>query len=439
MTPLHVALISTFFLFVLLFLRMPVAFVMLVVGMGGYAYVRSPAAALSLTSQTIYSTFANYPLIVVPLFVWMGFIAYHSGLSSKIYDSTYKLVGSLRGGLSIATIGACTAFGAICGSTTATAATMSAVALPEMNRYQYSRSFSTASIAAAAILGVMIPPSVIFILYGISTGESIRMLFLAGIIPGLLLMGLFMLMAYLQVLRDPTSAPRGESVPTREKVKALFTGGMEVVVIFIAVMGGLFFGIVTPTEAGAVGAAATLLVSLVRRSLSWKGFIRSLDDAVRLSAMIMLLTATASVFGRFLGITGLPSAVATLAIEAPFPPTVVLVVILIVYLILGLFIDALALILLTTPIFYPVALALGYDPIWFGVIVVLALGMGVITPPVGANVYVVAGVAKDIDVMQIFRGIWPFLIAIFLCIALLFAFPEIALYLPELAMKQLGR
>lgn len=437
MTSLQAGLLSIPLLFLLLFLRLPVAFVMLVVGMGGYAYLTSPGAALSISAQTVYSNFASYSLSVVPLFVWMGFIAFYSGLSSKIYDATYKLVGNLPGGLAMATIGACTAFGAICGSTTATAATMSAVALPEMRRYNYGRSFSTASIAAAAILGVMIPPSVIFILYGVSTGESIRLLFLAGIIPGLLLMGLFMLAALLTALRNPAIAPPGPSVILKEKLKALFSGGMEVIVIFIVVIGGLFAGWFTPTEAGGVGAFATLLVCLVRRTLSWQGFSNSLSDAIRLSAMIMFLSAAAFIYGRFLAITGLPSYVATLAVEIPLPPVVVLIAVLVVYFILGLFIDGLALVLMTTPIFYPVALSLGFDPIWFGVIVVLALGMGVITPPVGANVYVVAGVAKGIDVMEIFRGVWPYLLAIFLCIAILIAFPGIALFLPELARASL--
>ncbi len=433
MDPLYVAGLSIIILFVLLFLRLPVAFVMLVIAIPGYAYLTNFEAALSISAQTMYTNFASYSLIVVPLFVWMGFIAFYSGLSSKIYDATYKIIGAFPGGLSMATIAACTAFGAICGSTTATAATMTAVALPEMTRHEYKRSLSTATIAAAAILGVMIPPSVIFILYGVASGTSISQLFLAGIFPGLLLMALFMLVVYFSALRDPSVAPAGPKIPAIDKLKALFSGGMEVVVIFIAVMGGLFLGYFTPTEAGGVGAFATLIVSLVRRTLSWQGFISSTADAVRLSAMILFLTGAAFIYGRFLGVAGLPTYVATMAVEAPFSPTVVLILVLVVYLILGLFIDALALILMTTPIFYPVAVTLGYDPIWFGVIVVLALGMGVITPPVGANVYVVAGVAKDMDVMEIFKGIWVFLLAIIVCIALLFAFPQIALFLPALA------
>jgi tripartite ATP-independent transporter DctM subunit len=433
MTPIHIGLISIAVVFILLFARMPVAYVMLVVGMTGYAILTNTTAMLSISVQTMYNTFASYSLIVVPLFVWMGYIAYHSGLSSRIYDAAYKVVGSVNGGLAIATIGACAAFGAICGSTTATAATMGAVSLPEMKKYNYDSSFATATVASAAILGVMIPPSVIFILYGIATGQSIAKLFLAGILPGVLLMGLFMLVAFLQASRNTTLAPPGAKVPWDEKVSAVLKGGVEVIFIFIAVIGGLFAGWFTPTEAGAVGAFATLLVAIVRRSLSWKGFIDSLNDSVRISAMIMFLVAAASVYGRFLAITGLPGGLANWAAQLPLPPVIILAFILLIYLILGCFIDALALILLTVPIFYPLAVELGFDPIWFGVIIVLALGMGVITPPVGANVYVVAGVDGTTPVMTIFRGVWPYLLAIFACIVILTVFPQIVLFLPNIA------
>lgn len=430
MTAIEVGLLSILVVFILLFARMPVAYIMIVVGIMGYAYQVSTKAALSVAVSAMYYTFANYSFIVIPLFVWMGYIAFHAGISRRIYDATYKVMGSLPAGLALATIGACTAFGAICGSTTATAATMSAVALPEMNRYNYDRSLSTATIAASAILGVMIPPSVIFILYGIATGESIRQLFLAGIFPGILLMIVFMIVVYVQAVFNPELAPAGPKVKLLDKVKAVLGGGVEVILIFIAVIGGLFYGIFTPTEAGGVGAFATLIVALFRRQLSLNGLMDSMRDSVRLSAMIMFLVAGAVIYGRFLAVTGLPTALAQWAVALPFPPVAILVVILLIYLILGLFIDALALILLTVPIFYPVAIQLGFDPIWFGVIIVLALGMGVITPPVGANVYVVAGVDKETPVMTIFKGAWPFLLAIFVCIALLVVFPQIALFLP---------
>lgn len=433
MSPVETGLAGIVLVFVFLALRMPVAYVMLVIGFAGNMYLTSPQAAMSGTASTIYSTFASYSLIVVPLFVWMGYIAFHAGISTRIYDAVYKVMGNMPAGLAMATIGASTAFGAICGSTTATAATMSAIAVPEMKRYNYNLSLATAVVAASAILGVMIPPSVIFIIYGIATGESISKLFLAGIIPGVLLMLLFMLVTYVWAKKNPKLAPAGDKVRIKEKIQAVVSGGVEVVIIFLAVMGGLFAGFFTPTEAGAVGAASTLLVAIIRRQLTWKGFIQSLRSAIHVSAMIMFLVAAASVFGRFLAITNLPSIVAVWASALPIPPVAVLAVILFIYLVLGCFIDALALILLTIPIFYPVVMQLGYDPIWFGVIIVLVVGMGVITPPVGATIYVVAGTVPDVPVTTIFRGVWPYLIAVIMCIVILTLFPGLALFLPNLA------
>ncbi len=432
MSPFELGIAAILLVFVLIAARMPVAFVMLVVGVGGYAYHISLDAALSIASSSIYNTFASYSLIVVPLFVWMGYIAYHAGISRRIYDATYKVVGRLPAGLALATIVASTAFGAICGSTTATAATMSAVAVPEMKRYNYDRSLSTSVVAASAILGIMIPPSVIFIIYGIATGESIAKLFLAGIIPGILLMSLFMLVTWIRAKRNPHMAPAGPAVDLKGKIKAVLSGGIEVVIIFFVVIGGLFLGYFTPTEAGGVGAAATLAVALIRRQLNWTGFKDSLRDSIRISAMIMFLVAAATVFGRFLAVTNIPTTMAVWAGDLPIHPVAVLAIILLIYLLLGCFIDALALILLTIPIFYPVAVHLGFDPIWFGVIIVLVVGMGVITPPVGANVYVVAGIVKDTPVVTIFRGVWPYLLSIILCIVILTAFPQLALFLPDL-------
>ncbi len=432
MSPVEVGIAGVLLVFVLIAARMPVAYVMVIVGVAGYAHLISWNAALSIAASTLYNTFASYSLIVVPLFVWMGYLAYHAGISRRIFDATYKVMGKLPAGLALATVGASTVFGAICGSTTATAATMSAVAVPEMKRYNYQRSLATSVVASSAILGVMIPPSVIFILYGIATGESIALLFLAGIIPGVLLMSLFMLVTYLRAKRRPELAPPGPEIDVKSKVKAVLYGGIEVVIIFLVVIGGLFMGYFTPTEAGAVGAAATLAVALLRRQINWQGFLNSLKDSIRISAMIMFLVAAATIFGRFLAVTQIPTNLAMWAGDLPIHPIAVLAVILVVYLILGCFIDALALILLTIPIFYPVAVQLGFDPIWFGVVIVLVVGMGVITPPVGANVYVVAGIVKDTPVVTIFRGVWPYLLSIILCIAILTAFPQLALFLPDL-------
>ena len=290
MSPVAIAFISVILLFILIFLRMPVAFVMLLVGIGGYSFVVSPGAAVTIAAQTIYSNFSSYSLIVVPLFVRMGFIAFYSGLSSKIFESTYKIVGSSRG------FGNCNSGGLYCFWSNlrfnyCNCSYHVVPCFPEMNKYNYKKSFSTATIASAAIIGVMVPPSVIFILYGVSTGESISALFMAGVVPGFLLMAVFMLTAWLVAVKNPEIAPAGPSVPLKEKFKALFSAGMEVNVILMAVKGGLFAGWFTPTEAGGVGVFATLLVTIFRKSLTWDGFKKSLSASVNLAAMILFLVA----------------------------------------------------------------------------------------------------------------------------------------------------
>lgn len=433
MSPLLVGVISIIVFFALLILRVPIAYAMALVGFAGFSYLTSPAAAFSMLAKEIYSTFTSYSLSVIAMFVWMGFLAFYSGIGSKLYVFAYKLIGHYNGGLAIATQAACAVFGAICGSNTATAATIGAIALPEMKKYKYDPSLATASVAAGGVLGVLIPPSVIFIIYGMSTEQSIGKLFLAGILPGILLMLLYMIAIYLQASRNPALGPPGPRASWKEKFEALRGGLGEVLVVFSISMGGLFAGKFTPTEAGAVGAAGVLLVALVKRSLTWEGFSKSLMDATRTTAMIMLLIAGAMVFGRLMAISRVPFELANWAGDLMMPPFVVMAIILLIYLILGCFIDALAMILLTIPIFYPVAVnILGYDPIWFGVIIVLVVAMGVITPPVGMNVYILKGIAPDVPLEVIFKGIWPFLLAVIVCLAILMAFPQIATFLPGL-------
>lgn len=426
-----VGVISIIIMIVLLAMRLPVSFVMLALGMGGIAYIKGLEAAEGMAASIVYGTFANYALVVVPLFTWMGFIGFHSGISSHLYDAAYKLVGRLKGGLAMATTLACAAFGAICGSTTATSATFATLALPEMRKRGYDLSLATANIAASGILGVLIPPSVIFIVYASITAESVAKLFIAGIFPGILLAALFMAATYMVVARHPEKAPPGPSFPWKERILAIAKGGLEVIIIFAAVIGGLLFGLFTGTEAGSVGCFATLVVVLARRALTWKGFVGSLKDTVRTSTMVMLLVAGAAVYGEFLGLTRLPMLVADWVVGLPLHPDLIMIGILIILMIMGCFVDALAMILLTIPIFYPAAMKLGFDGTWFGVIMTLALGMGVLTPPVGANVYVVYAVAKDIPVMTIFKGVWPYLIALWICCIVLLFFPQVALFLPS--------
>lgn len=330
----------------------------------------------------------------------------------------------------MATIGACAGFAAICGSTNASAATMATVALPEMKRYRYDMKLATGTVAAGGSLGILIPPSVIFIIYGIMTEQSIGKLFVSGILPGLLLATLFILTIYVWTRIRPELGPRGPRASLKEKLYSL-SGVLEMLIIFGLVMGGLFKGFFTPTEAGAIGAFCTLLLAVIRRQISWQGFVQSLVETTRISCMVLVIVTGATVFGHFLAITRIPFELAGWVKGLPLPPWGIMGVIIFIYLVGGCFMDSLALILLTIPIFFPVAVSLGYDPIWFGVIIVMVTEMGVITPPVGVNVYVVSGVAKDVPLEVIFRGIVPLLLALILAVILMVIFPQIALFLPS--------
>ncbi len=420
----------------LLILRMPIAYAMALVGFVGFSFLTSISSGFSMVAKEIYNTFSSYSLSVIVMFIWMGFLAFYSGIGTRLYVFAYKLIGHWPGGLAIATQIACGVFGAICGSNTATAATMGAIALPEMKKYHYDMSLATASIAAGGVLGVLIPPSVIFIVYGMATEQSIGKLFMAGIIPGILLMLCYIVTIWILTLRRPELGPAGPRADWKERLESLRGGLAEVLFVFALSMGGLFKGWFTPTEAGAVGAAGVLLAALLGKNLSLEGFKKSLFDATRTTAMIMLMIAGAMMFGRFMAVSRVPFELASWAGELALPAVVVMAIILVIYLILGCFIDALALILLTIPIFFPVVVnTLGYDPIWFGVIMVMVVAMGVITPPVGMNVYVIKGVAPEIPVELIFKGIWPFLIALVFCLVLLIAFPTLATFLPNTLMK----
>lgn len=419
--------------FLLIALKVPIAYAMALVGLVGFGYLTSGSAALAMVPTELFSTFSSYSLSVIPMFILMGFLAFHAGIGTRLYDLAYKLVGHLPGGLAIATQATCALFGAVCGSNTATAATIGAIALPEMNKYNYNPSLSTASVAAGGALGVLIPPSVIFIVYAISAEQSVGRLFLAGIIPGLMLMAFYMLAIYIIARRDQTLGPAGPKASWNERFRALGGGLIEVMIVFAISLGGLFAGWFMPTEAGAVGVAGVLLVTAVKGRVNLEIIRKSLADTTRTTAMIMLLVASAVIFGRFIAISRIPFALADWAAALDLPSFVVIALILLIYLVLGCFIDALALILLTIPIFLPVAVnVLGYDPIWFGVIIVMVVAMGVITPPVGMNVYIVKGVAGNVPLEVIFRGIWPFLIAIIAALALLISFPQLATFLPSL-------
>ncbi len=426
-----IGIIGIVILVVLLYSKMPVGFAMGFLGFAGFSYVVSLNAGLSLLARDVWDVFSSYSLTVIPLFVFMGQIAFHAGISRRLYDSAYVLLGHRRGGLAMTTVGACAGFSAICGSTNATAATMATVALPEMKRYGYDMSLATGTVAAAGSLGILIPPSVIFIVYGILTEQSIGKLFAAGILPGILLCFLFLLTIHLRVMNNPALAPAGPKTSFKEKIHS-FTGVVEALILFALVMGGIFFGIFTPTEAAAIGAFITLLIAIFRGQLTWQGFVQSLADTTKISCMIMIIVTGAVVFGHFMAITRVPYELATWVSALPLPRFAIMVVIILVYLVGGCFMDALAMIMLTIPIFFPVVQALEFDPIWFGVVIVLITEMGVITPPVGVNVYVVYGVAKDVPLENIFKGVLPMLAALLLCNLILLLFPQIALFLPSL-------
>lgn len=432
-TSVLVGLIGLGVFLLLLVMGMSIAGSMTIVGFLGYAYLKSFGAAASLLTMDFFSSFNSYNMSVVAMFTWMGYIAYHSGIGEKLFDFAYKLVGHWRGGLAMASQVACACFGAVCGSNTATAATIGAIALPQMKKYNYNDSLATASVASGGALGILIPPSMIAIVYGTATQQSIGKLFIAGITAGILLMLLFMLAINIQLRLKPELAPRGEKATWKERLHAMGGGLMETVIVFAVSIGGLSAGFFTPTEAGAFGAFAMLLIVLVRKKLTFKAFMLSLYDTAKTSAMVLFLVAAATMFGRFIALSRIPASLAGWAAALPWPSWAVLALILGIYIIGGCFIDALPLVLLTVPIFQPVVCTtLGYDPIWFGVIIVLVVSMGIITPPVGINVYVIKGIAKDVPLETIFNGIWPFLFAIILCCVILMVFPQIVLFLPNL-------
>jgi len=431
MTPVQTGLVGCGLLLLLLVCSMPVAFVMAVAGVIGFAMVVNSPAALSMLTVDFFDTFSSYGLTVIPLFILMGQVAFHAGISKRLFHAAYCWLGPLRGGLAMATVGACAGFGAICGSGPATAATMASVALPEMKRYRYDMELASGTVAAGGSLGMLIPPSVVFIVYGILTEQSIGKLFISGVMPGIMIAVMFCLTIYLLCLRRPGLGPAAEGITWAMRWKSL-AGIVETLVLFVVIIGGMFVGLFTPTEAAAVGAAGALAIALVQRRLAWKAFVQSLKETVRTSCMVMIIVAGAVVFGRFLAVTRIPYELASWLTGLPFPPWVIISLVILFYLLAGCFVDALGLILLTVPIFYPVIEALGYNLIWFGVIIVVVTQMGVISPPVGVNVYVVSGIERDLPLQTVFKGSLPFLVCLVVAAAILVAFPSISLWLPSL-------
>ena len=418
-------------LLMLFFLGIPVGFAMGIVGFCGFCYIISFKAGLNMLSSVLWETFSKYGLTVIPLFIFMGQIAFYSGVNEKLYKAAYKWVGQIRGGIAMATIMACSAFAAICGSNAATAATMTTVALPQMKKFRYEPKLSTGAIACGSTLGVVIPPSVVLIVIGLSTEQSIARLFYGGIGAGFLLAILLMLTVYVMCTLHPEWGPVGPGSGFVEKLRSL-TGAFEMILLFLLVMLGLYFGFFTPTEAGAVGSLFAVLISVIQGKLSWKGFVSSVTDTLRISCMVIVIIAGAMIFGRFLAVTRIPFDIASWVVGLPVPDIAIMAIIFGIYIVGGAVMDALALLLITIPIFFPVAMELGYDPIWFGVTITVVTTLGAVTPPVGATTYVVGGMAKDVPLEEVFKGVAYFLPAYLLCIFILMVFPKLVLFLPGL-------
>lgn len=430
-----IGIIGLLILFVLLFAGMPIGFGMALMGFLGFAYLWGVDGALSQLGLIPYSSVAAHAMSVVPLFIVMGHLAFASGLTENAYDAAHMAFGRLPGGLAMSTIGASAGFAACTGSSLASAATMTKVALPEMQRYKYDSQLATGSIAAGGTLGILIPPSVPMIVYAIITETSIGRLFMAGVVPGILLTLLFMVVIYiLAKSRPPLGAPPVAKTGWRA-VPAIAIRIWPAALLAAIVMGGIWGGVFSPSEAGGLGAFAALVIALGRRKLTRHNFIEAVRDTTKTTAMIFVIVIGAMLFGAFMTISGLPAALVTFIGGIQLPPIAVLVIILIIYVFLGCIMDTLALTLITLPIIFPLVLNLGFNPVWFGILFTLNVEMALITPPIGINVFIISGIARDIPMYTIFKGVLPFLGAMAVCTALVIAFPQIALFLPSTMIK----
>jgi len=417
-------------MFAFMVFRMPVGMAMLAAGYFGTVLISGARSANALLVTETFSAASNYNLTVIPLFILMGNIASVAGFSSRLYEAAFAWVGWLRGGLASASIVGCAAFAAVSGSSVATAVTIGKVALPEMKRFGYSDALATGAIAAGGTLGFLIPPSTGFVLYAILTEESIGQLFMAGIVPGLLLTALFMAAVALVTLKDPEAGPRGERVSISKRLRAL-ARALPLITVIIVSIGGIYLGVFTPVEAAGVGAGLVILMAIGMGKLEWRMLKQAVSDTVGTTAMLYLIVIGASVLNPFLALTHVPAMLGEAMTSAGLGPYGVLLLIIIAYLVLGMFMDGLAMLVVTIPIFFPIITGLGFDPIWFGVVAVIVIEMGMITPPVGLNVFVVKSVAQDVPMATIFRGVIPFWIAMAVCLLAVITFPQIALTIPS--------
>jgi C4-dicarboxylate transporter DctM subunit len=412
---------------------MEMAVGMAVVGFVGYAVVIGPNAAMQILANDFFDSLESYSFTVVPLFVLMGQIAFNAGIARRLYDCAHKFMGHIPGGLALATVAGATMFKAICGSIVATCATFASVAVPEMDRFNYSKKLSTGIVATVGTLGVLIPPSVILILLGLITQQSIGKLFLAGVVPGLMLAASFAIIILGWARINPSIGPASEKFPWKERVKTLPAIAWPMV-IFVITIGGMMVGFFTPTEAGSVGTFAVIILCVAQRQLNFKAFRKSLQEALKTSSMVLLLVAASLVLGHFIAVTDISNNVAKWVVTLPLNRHIVMCFIFLIYLFGGSFIDDVAFMILATPIFFPAIVELGYDPIWACIMVSMSVCVGSVIPPVAMPVFVVKNITK-VPMGVIYSGAYPFLISLFICILLLFIFPDLVLYLPNTLMK----
>jgi tripartite ATP-independent transporter DctM subunit len=431
MDPIILSIIAIAAFIVLLMLGLHIGLSLITVGFVGYGLLMGWDAAIGLLKIVPFKTVGSFSLAVVPLFVLMGQLSFYSGISSELYDTCYKWFGRFRGGLGISTIGACALFSAICGSAPATAATMGTVALPEMSRYNYRKNTSTGLIASAGTMGILIPPSVAFIVYGTITGDSIGALFAAGVFPGILMCAVFIVIIILITRRDPGAMPAGEKFSLREMFHSL-KGGIGFLLLFVICLGGIFGGVISPSEGGSIGSLGAFVILIARHKASFKNIAAALRDTVRTTTMIFTIMIGATIFGNFLTASHMPAELAENVLRNNMPGGLIMAIIIIVFIVLGCFIDALPLTMILVPIFMPIVNQIGWNGIWFGVIVVICMMIGLITPPVGMNCYVMSGVAKDVKLQDIFKGAFPFLIGEVITMLIIITIPQIALFLPDI-------
>lgn len=431
MSPIAIGIIGFLILFILLALGMPIGLGMAAVGFAGMIYFLNGTAALVKMAATPFEHVSSYSLSVLPLFLLMAHVTFNSGITRDLFNLAHKWVGHFKGGVAIATVGACACFSAVSASSMATAATMGLVAIPEMKRLKYDMAMSTGVVAAGGTIGIIIPPSALLIIYGVLTETSIGKLFVAGIIPGLLEAVFYILTIQILCFHKPSRGPRGPKASLKERFSAFKSCG-EIAALIVLVLGGLIIGWFTPTEAGAIGAGGAILFSLLRHRLSRDQFKKAVTDTMSMTGMIYFIIVGAFLFNHFLTLTRIPETLAMVVAETDLPRLVTMLMIIGVYLLLGCVVDSFAMIMLTIPIFYPIAESLGYDLIWFGIIVTRVMEMAMITPPIGMNVYVIAGVTPDVPLQTIFKGIVPFFIADIFHVAMLLAVPGVVLFLPSI-------